>query len=1165
MNEMLHQRRRKWPLRPSFCLLFVLLCLAGRPTSVQAQIEKLTDPVTLQARNIPLSQLVMQIKQQTSSYMFSYSENQLARIIIQEVNWKKMPLGKVLQELAHLANLQYTVLDKNIGIIVEKGKSGVQEKTGLLRGRVVDFETAQPLSGATVQLLNSSFGVVTDKEGYYRLTGVPAGTYTLLVSFIGYQHNMQTGVKIEENRSNSYDVKMQTGVSQGAMKEVVVDGRRQRISAVTYSTDAQLISEVRNSRAVVSGISNEQILKTADRNAAEIVKRISGVTVVDDKFIVVRGMNQRYNLTYLNDNLAPATEMYNRAFAYDLLPSPVIDRILVYKSPSAELLGDYAGGAIKVFTKNARPVRHFDLGFQTGYRAGTTGSTLNAYKGGGLDWLGFDDGTRKMPGIPGYRESGGKNTMTQENMVNAFTNTWTYHRSQVMPDMQFFVNYFDNWRIGKYRLYNLTSLTYTHENRRWIQDRQTGNTYAYRLDKYGYNVGGQNSLITDDQSHSIAKLNLLQNFTLKIDDNNRLEFKNFILNDGRDMVVVRTSHANVFPDIWESTAYDRRENKQNTFTWQQRFLYNGNLGGNHSFGKKTQELHWNLGYSFSRQDVPDQRITNFFRVERKIQSATGSNYYDADERDLRWQNDYESPQSLSFGMMSRLFVRNNENLYNASLDYIWKPTPQWQLKAGTYQLFRTREVDRRYFKVLPAGLTGNETSFAFNGGGRDNNGAISPELILFREQDLPSIWSATNFKQNGTGLWIYDVANPTDRYVATEQNNSGYLQGEWNPLKEKLIINGGLRFEHNIQQIAASGTTAGVFFPIHVKLGKDSWLPSVNINYRPDSTWVLRTSYGRTVNRPEFREIAPFSDYDFVNREILNGNPLLKSAVIDNYDLRAELYPRRHANEVISLGVFYKHLTTPIERIRNDRAGGLNNEGDNFATIISYFNPDKAKVYGLEMELHKGLDFIPGNFFRKLSVVSNVTLIKSEVSRVYVPSSSIQYGSKAGAETGSFSGRPLQGQAPYIINAGLFYENPAWGTKFGFVYNVNGPSIYAIADGNADTILAVRQKQAPSNAEIGTLNIRPALIELSRQLLDFSFTQRLYKSLQMRLNILNILDAPYRIVEDQNWNYKYDKEVRVKPTQATDAAKGYYYFEGDNNYQKYKQGRYFTITLTYTL
>ncbi len=726
-----------------------------------------------------------------------------------------------------------------------------------------------------------------------------------------------------------------------------------------------------------------------------------------------------------------------------------------------------------------------------------------------------------------------------------------------------FVNYFDNWRIGKGRLYDLTSLTYTYENRRWVRNTETGNTYAYNIDKTAISgnssMGDKNKIGTDDQSMRIARINLLQNFTYKINEGNRIELNNFLLNDGRNTVDIAIKHRNESPDLWQN--FDNyAETRQNTFTFQQRFLYNGNLGGYHRLDRKqAQELHWNLGYSYSMQDIPDQRISSFRRsIDTKLDGLQAS-AFDAEQKGLRWVADFDSPESIFFGLLSRLFVRNRENVYNASADYSFLVKPSFQLKAGTYQLFRTRAVNRRFFKVLPGGLNGTEQDLSNSPNSvRDNNGQISPNLIYFREQDLATIWNAANFFDNGSGLKVFDVSAPTDRYVASEQNNSGYVQGEWRGWKERLIVNAGLRYEHNAQRVSASGGGYGyVFYPVPVNLYMDNWLPSVNLNFRPDSLWVIRASYGRTVNRPEFREITSFTDYDFLNGENVHGNPRLKSSVIDNFDLRLELYP--HSGENISIGAFYKYIDKPIERTRFDMAGDVT--GPDLANI-NFFNPDKARVYGLELDLRKNLDFIPGKLFRNLSVVANGAWMKSKASRVYKPDPNSN-GTGPGERIGSFSGRPLQGQAPYIINGSLFYDNPGWGTKLGVTYNVSGVSIYAIGDGNAAEMRALQQRTDWTQAQFVKLNTRPGLLELPRNQLDLSFTQRLYKSLQMRINIQNLLDVPYRLVEDHNWDNKYQPEQRRPAAVPFYKNRGDYYYEGDNDFLHYKPGRYFTTTFTY--
>ncbi|WP_162946563.1 TonB-dependent receptor [Chitinophaga barathri] len=1068
------------------------------------------------------------------------------------LNLPESNMQEALQQLASGLHLRFSRTDGLIAVSPSQVQAP-QQVTGTLRGRVVDFETSMPLPGATVVLQPGNKGMVTDEKGYYQFAALPAATYQLKATFIGYQDHIQT-VKITEKELVT-DIKLRASAN---LNTVVIKGRQGfSRSPVSYTSDKELLSEIRNARGVISGISNEQIVKSADRNAAEIVRRIPGITVVDDKFVVVRGMNSRYNITYLNDNIAPSTEVYNRSFAYDMLPTPVIDKILVFKSPSADMMGDYSGGAVKVFTKNTRPVRHFDVGVQLGFREGTTFKDLNATRHSSTDWLGFDDGLRKTPNLPTYRESGGKYQVSQADMISQFTGDWTYDKQQALPDMQVFLNYFDNVGLGKWRLFNLTSITYTNENRHFIQERQTGNTYTYMLDKFSYNLGSSNTLGTNDQSSQLAKINLLQNFTLRIDTLNRIEWKNFVLNEGRNSVGVQINSQNVHPDKAAFNNYT--EKKQNTLQFQQRMLYNGNLGGYHTFRNRLkQELHWNLGYSYSLQNVPDQRVSRFTR------NYAPGGLTSAEDADLRWEVDYGVTQNyLFYGMMNRFFVKNTENTYNGSADYSIQVTPKLLLKAGTYHLFRNRTVDRRFFKVNRGGLTGNEASLVFTPGGWDGNGKVDPKLLTFREQDLANIWQAANFREDGSGLKLYDGSTPIDRYVASEQNNSGYVQGEWSGFNDKLTVHAGARFEHHVQQVSGAVTGMGeIFLPVHVNLTQDKLLPSVQLNYRPDNKWVVRSSYGRTVNRPELREIAPFSDFDFVNQERITGNVLTVGSVIDNYDLRAEFYPGSTGNETISAGVFLKEIDKPIERLRF--ANG--NEDYTGSTGITFFNSDKATVYGIEVELRKNLGFLPGDLFRKMSVVLNGAWIESNASRKQWPViDNPNIVQQPGQNAGLFSGRPLQGQAPYVLNGGLYYENPSSGTKLGVLYNVSGPSIYALADGNADEILALRAKtDGYENHEYVTLATSPDLLELPRHLLDISLTQRIYKSLQVRLNVQNLLDAPVHIVEDQNFNHRYDKERQVPAEQQADRAAGRYYFQGDNTFLKYRTGRYCTLTFTYS-
>jgi TonB-dependent receptor len=368
--------------------------------------------------------------------------------------------------------------------------------------------------------------------------------------------------------------------------------------------------------------------------------------------------------------------------------------------------------------------------------------------------------------------------------------------------------------------------------------------------------------------------------------------------------------------------------------------------------------------------------------------------------------------------------------------------------------------------------------------------------------------------------------------------------GDWSPLGHAVTVNAGVRVEHDLIKLSGAMGTLQGWQPVYVHLLKTDVLPSINIAWHPDSTVIIRAGYGRTINRPEFRELAPFEDFDFENNVYISGAPGLKSATIDNYDLRAEWYPATsRQNEMLSAGVFYKNLQNPIQRVRNDENGG-----DLDFPVISYFNATQATVYGAEAEIRKGLDFIPGNLFRKLSVILN---------GAYIKSSSRKDSTRGVDFVGPYKDRPLQGQAPYVLNGGLFYENPAWGTKIGVIYNVSGPNIYAVSVANANS-----NQQVLGHDSTGYKFIRPSLVELPMQLLDLSITQRLIKSLTIKLNAQNLLDQSFRLIEDNNGDVKYEPE-HYDPKGYSGNQIGKTVYTGDNIYQRYNPGRYFTVTFTY--
>lgn len=1005
----------------------------------------------------------------------------------------------------------------------QKSKNMPTGAPGAIKGRVVEAETSEPLPGANVVLVGSLIGVSTDADGYYHFEKIPSGRYTLEVSFIGFQKT-NINVQVAASKTATYDVKMSGDAT--ALSEITVSAVRRQRSSVPHMTEKVLVQEIKALQVMASGISSEQISKSADRNAAQAVQRVSGVSIVDDKFVIVRGLNPRYNLTYLNDNVAPSTEVYNRSFALDLIPSRIIDKILVYKTASPENQADATGGVVKIYTKDAKNVKHFDIELQGGWRTGTALKKVFTYQGGKWDWLGFDDGTRKLPAsVPKYGDFT-KATISQQQYAQTFSPYLYLGKKTAMPNVQFTANYYDSYNLFGKRLAILSSLSYKAENQ--YKDIETEK--GLHANTESFNTNDQTG--RDNSNTQNAQLNLLQNFAYYYNDQNKIEFKNFILQQGQSTALERITELKTNPEGFK--------NKDIILTYSQRFLYSGNFGGTNFYNKDKHKFSWNTGYTYSRQDQPDQRVT---RLKTFTDKATAIAIGDAE---LHWtargMTGGSSFDPIRLGTISRIWMQNIEKVYNASADYTYRFQPWLEVSAGTFHQWKERELNRRVYIVREGD---------FNAGFPKSPGLmgyVDPVIVRFREQELSRVWSTEYLRDNGSGLKVFDETQGGDSYVATQQNNSGYFALKFAPFR-MLEVYGGIRFEYDRQRIgaavpASSSVAPGINVPIWVDYSKKEWLPSVNASFRPDSSWVVRTSYGRTLNRPEFREVSPFTEIDYTSNVDITGNPYLRPATVENYDFRVEFYPQKgQKGETVSVGVFYKALKNPIEQINTS----IRNSSDyGRVSSITFQNATHATIKGVEVEFRKTLDFIPGALFKRLSVVANASFIKSEAVKDSIGVAKEEGEQGLDYRRVSFE-RPLQGQAPYIVNAGLFYENAASGTKLSVIYNTVGTRIYTAG-----------MKNVTSSSIGGGSNYRGSLLELPRHSMDLSFTQRISKGLQMKLSVQNLLNEPVKMAEDYNYTWKYEPEIQAVQPDGTIKA------EGDNIASRYYPGRYFQLSVSYS-
>lgn len=916
---------------------------------------------------------------------------------------------------------------------------------GAINGKVTDFETEEGLPSANIRIEGQPFGTNSDLDGNFLITGIPVGTYNIIISYLGYKNDTLRNVLVKKDQVTQVAHKLvPEGAKLGAV-EIIAE------RTVTTSTEMSLISEMRNSVSIASGISSQMISRSNDRDASEVVKRVPGITIFGDKFIVVRGLPARYSTVFLNDVLTPSSEPDKRAFSFDMVPSSLMDRLLVFKSPSPDLPGDFAGGAIKLYTKNTADARQFSFNLSIGHRPGSTFiNDFQRTQGSNTDWLGFDGGARQLPtGVPDNFLTTPVSSTENARLSQSFRNEWAPTQTSVGPDFKLGFNYYDSWKLGNKKLRNLTSITYSRSYERYFIDRSEklidGSTYLES---------------NDQQSTQNTRVGILQNFTLVLNERNRLELRNFLNQMGMDEATTRFGFNQNSPGLGYSLL-------SYSLYYQSRTLYSGQLSGVHFINNKNT-IEWFVGYGLTYRQEPDWRRM----LLRKLGNSFSLN-----------ESDYlifvTNSGSLNPDYNTRFFSNLTENGGQGGLSYEYKAESGFSVKVGTFNDFKYRDFKARLYSFV-----------------RNTSSIFGNDVPLSSSQ----IFSSGNFRTDGSGFILQNSPNPTDEYFAYNLLNAGYVHVNYPTLNDKILLNGGLRVEYNRQYLQSPAPVASQ--PAQV-VDKPflSFLPSLNLTYRFTEKTSLRAGYGITVNRPELRELAPFSIYLFDWSRSQFGNPNLVTCTIHNAEARFEFYPE--LNEILTIGGFYKYFVNPIEQTI-----AISTQYN-----FTFQNATSAYSTGIEAEVRKGLDFISPKL-RNVSVMFNGALIYSRVSL---------------AEKGQVTNRPMQGQSPYVVNAGLFYNNEESGWQINVLYNVFGPRIFAVG----------LERNATSAGA-------PSYVELPRNVLDLTVAKTfgLKKNFEIKAGVTDILNQPFRIFQDFNSNLNFDDNE-------------------DNMFIRYRPGAYYSLTFIY--
>ena len=384
------------------------------------------------------------------------------------------------------------------------------------------------------------------------------------------------------------------------LSEVVIKKTKMKAESV-----ASLLSVQKNSTRVSDGISAETIKRTPDRTTSDVLKRISGASVQDNKFVIIRGLNDRYNTTYLNGAPLPSTEPDRKAFSFDIFPANMLDNLVIYKTATPDLPGEFAGGIIEINTK-ATPDKNFEtLSLGSGYNSITTGKKQLYSASGKTDWIGIDDGTKGLPSsFPGVTEfqalqgiRSQASTLAIADLAKSTTSDWSLYEKTFSPNTSF------QYTLGRYFKLNetkslgfLSSVTYNRTNVFSETNRRT------------YDAPGQ--LVTNqlDQNYSVQTLlAAIGNVSLKTDANNSFSFKNLYSITSDNRILDRNgSLAEESDPLWIKTT-------SRIFTSSK--IYTGQLSGDHFLSASKIKLNWVGSYSNVNREIPSERRNNYVFIK----------------------------------------------------------------------------------------------------------------------------------------------------------------------------------------------------------------------------------------------------------------------------------------------------------------------------------------------------------------------------------------------------------------------------------------------------------------------------------------------------------------------------------------------------------------------
>lgn len=852
------------------------------------------------------------------------------------------------------------------GLLAMIPMTAAAQQTGRIVGRVLDGETGKPLSSVQVYTGGGSLGALSSLDGRYVIRDVPEGSYDITAQNIGYAAKTVTGVTVSGGQSTELDITMMSQAVQ--LEEIVVTSAAQRGSTTALLTDRKL------SAVVSDGIGAEQISRSPDGDAAAALKRVPGLSVVDGKYAYVRGLGERYSSTTLNGAPLASPEPDKKVIPLDIIPSGLLQSIVTSKSYSPDQPGDYAGGLVQLRTRDFPSNRIFDVSVSGGWNSVATRSTGPGYAGGDLDMLGFDDGTRGLPGLvpSDVAVTSANFSDTQlESIGQAFQGDWGPTSRKIPFDGGLGISYGDDFDIGDgQRAGFIASVNYSAD-----QSLRTNS-----IERVFASAGVDDPEV--DYRGTLAEQSVTLGGLLNLTYQPR----------PTDQIKLATVYNHLSTDA--SRIYEGFNLDSSTDQWNSRLQYleqtlvNSQLEGEHLFGfLGDATLSWRGA------------VTRASRYEPSTREAL----YQEFDGEYIWDDFIQSGSVFHQDMVDDGWSAGS----SLKLPFDVSDVPG-TLSFGASTDRKDRTAYTRRFRFRPRGsLIDSDVR------------TLTPNELFADPYIGPD------------GFVIQEATFRTDNYDAVQEVDAAFAMLDVEPF-DGLRVSGGARIERAVQAVSPKDLwEVGGLDPVEgAERESTDVLPALNVTVELGETMNLRASASKTLARAQLRELAPFSFADYAGGYLVIGNPSLDRTRVDNYDLRYEWFGGPQT--VLAVSTFYKRFDAPIE-VSVLPSSEL---------LKTWVNADGADNYGVELEVRSDLGFLSDGL-ESLSFNGNLTFVESEVTngssiRVYLPGT---------GETELAvvpTNRALQGQSPYVLNAGLTWAPVDGGPTATALFNRFGRRIDAV-------------------------------------------------------------------------------------------------------------------------